>query len=53
MGGMFRPLLLHLALLALLAGCSGLPIAPREPSACDAGEATHDCQVERYRNVNA
>lgn len=50
MGGMFRPLLL---LFALLAGCAGLPKAAREPSACDAGEATYDCQVERYRNVNA
>jgi hypothetical protein len=38
--------------LLLLAGCSGMPRQPAGTSACDAGEATYACQVERYHNVN-
>ena len=42
-----------LALLSLaLAGCSSLPPAQVSGSACDAGEATYACQVERYHNVS-
>jgi hypothetical protein len=40
------------ALLLALAGCSGLPPAQYTESACDAGEATYACQVERYHNVS-
>jgi hypothetical protein len=40
------------ALLLALAGCSGLPPAGYFVSACDAGEATYACQVERYNNVS-
>jgi hypothetical protein len=35
-----------------LAGCSGLPAYQPSPSACSAGEASYECQVERYRNVS-
>ena len=42
-----------LALLAL-SGCAGLP--PRSyqpaPSPCALSEASYECQVERYQNVN-
>lgn len=48
--GMARSI--FLLFLLLLGGCAGLPPAVREPSQCDAGEATHACQVERYNNVN-
>lgn len=37
-------------LLALQAGCTTLP-ADR-PSPCARGEASMECQVERYNNVN-
>jgi len=35
-----------------LAGCSGLPHYQHSASACFAGEASYECQVERYHNVN-
>jgi hypothetical protein len=40
------------ALLLALAGCSGLPPTGHFVSACDAGEATYACQVERYNNIS-
>ena len=43
---------LTIALLWALAGCTGLPAARDTGSACDAGEATYACQVERYHNVS-
>ena len=43
---------LTLALLLALAGCSALPAARSSSSACDAGEASYACQVERYHNVS-
>ena len=36
-----------------LAGCSGMASYQPGPSACVAGEASYECQVERYRNVSA
>lgn len=36
-----------------LAGCSGVPRRGDTTSPCDAGEASHQCQIERYRNVSA
>jgi hypothetical protein len=36
-----------------LAGCSGVPSYQPTASACLAGEASYDCQVERYLNVRA
>mgnify|MGYP001043666521 CR=1 FL=1 len=40
--------------LLLLAGCSGLPQAPYEPSPCSVyGEASPACQVKRYHDVAA
>jgi hypothetical protein len=47
---MTKPLI-ALFLLAL-AGCSGLPRQQPQASPCDAGEATYECQVERYRNIS-
>jgi hypothetical protein len=36
----------------LLAGCTGLPHAAREPSPCQLhGEASYACQVKRYNDV--
>jgi hypothetical protein len=35
-----------------IAGCSGVPHTPPTASACFAGEATYQCQIERYHNVN-
>jgi hypothetical protein len=35
-----------------LAGCSGLPSRQYTVSPCFAGEASYECQVERYHNVN-
>ncbi|MBG9390277.1 hypothetical protein [Caenimonas aquaedulcis] len=43
--------LLAAILWVALAGCAAAPV-PRTPSACDAGESTYACQVERYHNVN-
>ena len=41
-------------LLLALSACSGLP--PRQldasPSPCAISEASYECQVERYQNVN-
>jgi hypothetical protein len=39
-------------LLLALAGCSGLPQGQFARSACDAGEASYTCQVERYQNAS-
>jgi hypothetical protein len=35
-----------------LAGCSALPRGQLTASPCAAGEASYECQVERYHNVN-
>lgn len=43
---------LTIALLFALAGCTSLPAARHTGSACDAGEASYACQVERYHNVS-
>ena len=43
---------LAIALLFALAGCTNLPAARNTGSACDAGEASYACQVERYHNVS-
>jgi hypothetical protein len=40
-------------LLSLAAGCTGLPRGPVSASPCSASEASYECQVERYQNVNA
>ncbi|HXE48676.1 MAG TPA: hypothetical protein VN663_09915 [Ramlibacter sp.] len=40
-------------LLLALAGCSGVPTRPYIESPCSAGEATYECQIERYHNVAA
>ncbi|MBX3659457.1 MAG: hypothetical protein KIS62_13820 [Ramlibacter sp.] len=47
-------LLLSLMLLALQTGCSSLapPPADGKPSPCATSEASMECQVERYHNVN-
>ena len=42
-----------IVLILALAGCAGMTPYRPGPSPCDAGEATHACQVERYNNVNA
>jgi uncharacterized lipoprotein YmbA len=42
-----------LILLLALAGCSSHPPYQASPSPCSAGEASYDCQIERYQNVNA
>jgi len=39
------------ALLAALAGCSGMPTYVPERDPCAGGEGTYDCQVHRYHNV--
>jgi hypothetical protein len=36
-----------------LAGCSGIPPYQHSPSACVAGEASYQCQIERYQNISA
>jgi outer membrane biogenesis lipoprotein LolB len=51
-GGALKLTALGIALL-LLAGCSGVPQAPRQPSPCDAGEATSACQIQRYHDIAA
>jgi hypothetical protein len=40
--------------LLALSGCSGLPPARYQaaPSPCAVSEASYECQVERYQNVN-
>ena len=41
-----------LALLLALAGCAAVPRYRPEPSPCALSEASYECQVERYQNVN-
>ncbi len=41
------------ALALVLAGCSGIPQTRSTAAACAAGEASWECQIERYHNVNA
>jgi hypothetical protein len=36
----------------VLAGCSAVPYRQPTVSPCAAGEASYECQVERYQNVN-
>jgi hypothetical protein len=38
--------------LLALAGCSGLPPRQAVASPCAVSEASYECQVERYHNVN-
>ena len=47
---MARPLVL-VALFAL-AGCAGAPPRQAAASPCSVNEASYECQVERYHNVN-
>ena len=36
-----------------LAGCTGVPYRQQHiASPCFAGEASYECQIERYQNVN-
>ncbi|MDB5858191.1 MAG: hypothetical protein JWQ76_1880 [Ramlibacter sp.] len=41
-------------ILLALSACSGLPARQYEasPSPCAISEASYECQVERYQNVN-
>ncbi|HUR90505.1 MAG TPA: hypothetical protein VMZ74_15580 [Ramlibacter sp.] len=39
-------------LLAALVGCASTPQVVHVPSACELSEASYECQVERYKNVN-
>ena len=51
---MAKPLLPLLSLVVLLAGCGSPSLSPGEvtDSACAGGrEASHACQVERYKNM--
>ncbi|MES3001181.1 MAG: hypothetical protein V4787_10865 [Pseudomonadota bacterium] len=48
---MAKPLIL--ILLAVLSGCSTVVVQPNTASPCSVNEASYDCQVERYHNVNA
>ena len=41
-----------LVLLLALAGCANLPPGEAKVSPCAASEASYECQVERYYNVN-
>lgn len=41
-----------LVLLLMLAGCSALPPAHRQDSPCDRGEASYECQIQRYHDVS-
>jgi len=45
--------LLFLVCLLGLGGCSELARRDDAVSACAQSEASYDCQVERYRSVNA
>ncbi|MES2937214.1 MAG: hypothetical protein V4864_06010 [Pseudomonadota bacterium] len=40
-------------LLLALAGCANVPARKDLASPCAASEASYECQVERYHNVNA
>jgi len=51
-GGVLKRIALRVALLLLLVGCSGVPQAPRPPHPCDAGEATRECQIQRYHDIS-
>lgn len=44
---------LGIILILALAGCSGVPRRQLVASPCSAGEASYECQVERYHNINA
>ncbi|WP_298933540.1 hypothetical protein [uncultured Ramlibacter sp.] len=39
--------------LFLLVGCTGAQYRPDTSSPCYASEASYECQIERYLNVNA
>jgi starvation-inducible outer membrane lipoprotein len=41
------------ALVLALAGCTSIPPGTAKVSACSVSEASMECQVERYNNVNA
>ncbi|MDF2466852.1 MAG: hypothetical protein K0Q43_5087 [Ramlibacter sp.] len=47
---MAKPIII--ALILMLAGCSGIPRAPNVSSPCYANESSYECQLERYHNVN-
>ena len=38
--------------LLALAGCSDIPRHP-DTSPCSGGEASYECQIERYQNVDS
>lgn len=38
--------------LCMLGACSGMPRDQADTSACAKSEASYECQVERYNNVN-
>jgi hypothetical protein len=40
-------------LLLALAGCSAAAYRPDTSSPCYANEASYECQIERYQNVDA
>ncbi len=42
----------NVVLLLALAGCASLPPPQAGASPCFAAEASYECQIERYRNVN-
>jgi len=44
---------ISVAVILALAGCSGVPYRPPTVSPCSAGEASYECQIERYQNVDA
>ena len=46
----FRSILI--ALLLAQAGCTSLPTGANLASPCATGEASMECQVERYNNVS-
>jgi hypothetical protein len=43
---------LRIVFIAALAGCSGIPQREYAASPCFADEASYECQIERYHNVN-
>ena len=43
---------LSVVFILALAGCSGLPQRQYTASPCSAGEASYECQIERYHNVS-
>jgi uncharacterized lipoprotein YajG len=44
--------ILAAAFLLALAGCTATPYSPDKTSPCALSEASMECQVERYNNVN-